>query len=214
MPYHAISCHIIPCDAIWCQIILANVTTIPIIIMHQYLLFFLKHLFIFFHGQVLPGGVDPSARCLLFFEEIRWAVVRSLPGFFCRFCFCSLNHGGSQLTSFFLSWPVFLPFLLFSLNHGGSQLTRFFRSLPGFFCLFCFFLRSTWEYFRRLMATSLFAWTPIHQQTALSTLLESGSDIPEESNLDVEQKDIHASIHPSMHHLYRDRDIFCRSERI
>ena len=139
MPYHSISFHIIPCDAIWCQIILANVTTIPIIIMHQYLLFFLKHLFIFFHGQVLPGGVDPSARCLLFFEEIRWAVVRSLPGFFCRFCFCSLNHGGSQLTSFFLSWPVFLPFLLFSLNHGGSQLTRFFRSLPGFFLPFLFF---------------------------------------------------------------------------
>ena len=59
--------------------------------MHQYLLIFLKHIFIFFHGQVLPGGVDPGARCLLFFEEIRWTMVHRLPGFLCVFCFFSLN---------------------------------------------------------------------------------------------------------------------------
>ena len=111
-----------------------------------------------------------------------------------------------SLLVFFSADQFFLPFLLFLS-------TTLVLSLLVFFAFFVCLL-STWEYFRRLMATSLFAWTPIHQQTALSTLLESGSDIPEESNLDVEQKDIHASIHPSMHHLYRDRDIFCRSERI
>ena len=68
-----------------------------------------------------------------------YQVFSQLIRFFFAVFFFSLNHGGSQLTSFFLSWPVFLPFLLFSLNHGGSQLTRFFRSLPGFFLPFLFF---------------------------------------------------------------------------